>query len=82
MIDMTISEAREDFSATVDAALKQPVSISRHGKRVAIILDPSLYEQMLDAMEEREDIAAFDEAMKDKSKAIPFDQVKKELGWV
>jgi hypothetical protein len=35
---------------------------------------------MLEAMEELEDIEAFDQAMLSKEKLIPWDSVKKELG--
>jgi hypothetical protein len=36
---------------------------------------------MLEDLEELEDIAAFDKAMEDKSDGIPWDQVKKDLGF-
>ncbi|MET3718660.1 MULTISPECIES: hypothetical protein [unclassified Arthrobacter] len=39
------------------------------------------YEQMLDALEEVEDIAAFDAAMAEEGENIPWAQVKADLGW-
>ena len=36
---------------------------------------------MLDDLEELEEIAAFDEALKDSAPGIPWDQVKKDLGF-
>ena len=58
---------------------KKPVRITRHGKDIAIIIDPSLYESLIEAQEELDDIAAFDEAMEDKSPNIPWSQVQKDL---
>jgi hypothetical protein len=36
---------------------------------------------MLEALEDVEDIAAFDEALAEEGDAIPWDQVKADLGW-
>lgn len=36
---------------------------------------------MLTALEDAEDIAAFDEAMADEGDNIPWEQVKSDLGW-
>jgi antitoxin Phd len=36
---------------------------------------------MLEALEDAEDAAAFDEAMAEEGGNIPWDQVKKDLGW-
>jgi hypothetical protein len=35
---------------------------------------------MLEAMEEIEDLTAYDEAMADPSPSIPWEQVKRDLG--
>jgi PHD/YefM family antitoxin component YafN of YafNO toxin-antitoxin module len=50
-----------------------------HDKDVAVVIDPSHYESLLEAQEELEDIAAFDAAMEDKSPNIPWAQVQKDL---
>jgi hypothetical protein len=36
----------------------------------------------MDALEDAEDVAAFDEAMAEEGDSIPWDQVKVDLGWV
>lgn len=36
---------------------------------------------MLDALEEVEDVAAFDAAMAEEGENIPWAQVKADLGW-
>jgi hypothetical protein len=45
-----------------------------------VIISPSLYEKMIEAMEEIEDLSAYDAALADKEPAIPWEQVKKDLG--
>jgi hypothetical protein len=39
-----------------------------------------MYEKMIDAMEELEDIADFDAAMANPSEGIPWEKVRKDLG--
>jgi prevent-host-death family protein len=80
MEELTVSEARENFSEAVEDAQKKPVQILKHGKPVAVLINPSLFEKFLDSMEELEDIADFDEAIASKSKKIPWAQVKADLG--
>jgi prevent-host-death family protein len=79
MSELTVTEAREQFPAVLNQAKKKPVRITRHGKDVAIVIDPSLYESLIQAQEELEDTAAFDEALEDKSANIPWAQVQKDL---
>ena len=79
MSDLTVTEAREQFPSVLNQAKKKPVRITRHGKDVAIVINPSLYEALLEAQEELEDIAAFDAAMEDQSPNIPWAQVQKDL---
>jgi PHD/YefM family antitoxin component YafN of YafNO toxin-antitoxin module len=58
---------------------QKPVWIKRDGVDVAVVISPELFEELVSAQEELEDIAAVDEAMKDKSPGIPWEQVQKEL---
>jgi len=44
-----------------------------------LVIDPSLYESLIEAQEELEDIAAFDAAMLEKGPNIPWEQVQKDL---
>jgi antitoxin Phd len=79
MSELSITEARDQFPSVINRAKKKPVRITRHGVDVAIVIEPSLYESLIEAQEELEDIAAFDEAMLDESPSIPWEQVKKDL---
>jgi hypothetical protein len=49
------------------------------GNRIAVILDLEQYEALLEAMEELEDIRAFDEAKHSQEEAIPFEQAIQEI---
>ena len=39
------------------------------------------HDELLDALEELEDIRAFDDAMAEDGENLPWEQVKAELGW-
>ena len=61
MSELSVSEARDQFPAVLNEAQDKPVRITRHGVDVAVIVNPSLFESLIEAKEELEDIAAFDE---------------------
>jgi prevent-host-death family protein len=79
MKELSVTEAREQFPALLNQAAKKPVWITRHGVDVAVVISPELFEALVEAQEELEDIAAVDEAMLDKSPGIPWEQVQKDL---
>ena len=58
---------------------EKPLWITRDGVDVAVVISPELFEELVSAQEELEDIAAVDKAMKEKSPGIPWEQVKKRL---
>lgn len=80
MSELSISDARAELSHAITRAKKRPVTILRHGKPIAVLITPSLYEKFVESMEELEDIADFDKATGDNDPAIPWDIVKKDLG--
>ena len=59
---------------------EKPVWITRDGIAVAVVISPELFEELVSAQEELEDIAAVDAAQRNKSPGIPWEQVKKNLG--
>ena len=65
---------------TVMSKHEKPVWITRNGVDVAVVISPELFEELVSAQEELEDIAAVDEAMNENSPGIPWGQVKKDLG--
>lgn len=80
MVTVSITDARADLAAVVKKVKKNPVEITSHGKVQAVLVDPSFYERAMEALEDIEDVRAFDEAKKDTSPRIPWEQVKKDLG--
>ena len=80
MSELSVSDARAELPAAIKKSQKSPVHILKHGEPVAVLISPTLYQEMLEAMEELEDIEAFDQAMLSNEKLIPWESVKKELG--
>ncbi|MHA7268714.1 type II toxin-antitoxin system Phd/YefM family antitoxin [Arthrobacter sp. HLT1-20] len=79
---VSVADARNHFSDVIDRSKTEAVFIERRGQRAAVVVSPERYERMLEALEEVEDIAAFDEAMTEEGPNIPWAQVKADLGWV
>lgn len=81
MTTMAVSEARENLSGALDTARTQPVFLERYGKAVAVLVSAERYQELIEAYEEAEDVAAFDDAMAEEGDSIPWNQVKADLGW-
>lgn len=81
MVTMSVSAAREQLAEAVEQASREAVVIERYGRAVAVMISPARYEELMDALEEVEDVAAFDEAMLEEGPNIPWEQVKADLGW-
>lgn len=81
MTTMAISEAREKLSDAVEAARTEPVFLERYGQPAAVLVSPERYEELMEALEDAEDVAAFDAAMAEDAANIPWEQVKADLGW-
>jgi prevent-host-death family protein len=80
MHSYTIAEARASLADAIDACSDEPIQITRHGKPVAVLVEPGIYERLADALEELEDIRDFDVAMGSDLKRVPWEQVKRDLG--
>jgi prevent-host-death family protein len=81
MATMAVSEAREKLADAVETARSEPVVLERYGRPVAVLVSPERYEQMLEALDDAEDIDAFDAAMAEEGPNVRWDQVKADLGW-
>ena len=82
MSHYSAARARELFSEVIDQASQEPVFIERRGSLAAVIISPAQYEAMLDAIEDQDDVAAFDQAMLEEGPNIPWEDVKADLGLV
>ncbi|MHB1850523.1 MAG: type II toxin-antitoxin system Phd/YefM family antitoxin [Acidimicrobiales bacterium] len=80
MATMAVSEAREKLADAVETARAGPVVLERYGRPAAVLVSPERYEEMLEALEDAEDVDAFDAAMAEEGPNVPWDQVKADLG--
>jgi antitoxin Phd len=81
MSSVSVADARSHLSDVIARSQQEAVFIERRGRRAAVVVSPERYERMLEALEDAEDAAAFDEAIAEEGENIPWDQVKKDLGW-
>lgn len=78
---VSVADARNHLSDVIARSQSEAVFIERRGQRAAVVVSPEQYERMLEALEDAEDVAAFDEAMAEEGPNIPWAQVKADLGW-
>jgi antitoxin Phd len=81
MATMNISAARESLPDAVELAQTEAVFLERYGRLAAVLVSPEQYEKLTAALEDAEDVAAFDAAMAEEGPNIPWEQVKVDLGW-
>jgi PHD/YefM family antitoxin component YafN of YafNO toxin-antitoxin module len=81
MVKISVSKAREKLSEVVEMSQSEPVELEHYGRRAAILISPEQYDEMLEALEESQDVAAFDIALAEVGANIPWEQVKSDLGW-
>ena len=81
MVKISVSKARERLSEVVEMSQSEPVVLELYGKRAAVMVSPDQYDEMLEALEESHDVAAFDAALAEVGDNIPWEQVKSDLGW-
>ena len=80
MSHYSAARARELFSEVIDQSSREAVFIERRGSVAAVVISPAQYEEMLDALEERDDILAFDQALLEAGPNVPWDEIKADLG--
>jgi antitoxin Phd len=81
MATMNVSAARDNLPDAVELARTEAVFLERYGRPAAVLLSPERYEQLIAALEDAEDVAAFDAAMQEEGPNIPWEQAKADLGW-
>jgi prevent-host-death family protein len=81
MATMAVSEARERLSEAVETSHTEAVFLERYGHPAAVLVSPERYEELMEALEEAEDVEAFDAAMVEEGANIPWEEVKADLGW-
>jgi antitoxin Phd len=81
MARMNISAARDKLPHAVELARSEAVFVERYGRCAAVLVSPERYERLMSALEDVEDVAAFDEAMDEEGPNIPWERAKADLGW-
>jgi antitoxin Phd len=81
MSTVTVTAARSALPEIIERAHKEAVFLERRGTVEAVVVSPAQYERMMDALEDAQDVAAFDVAMAEEGENIPWAQVKADLGW-
>lgn len=80
MIEMAVSEARNRLAEMIEESrrLGEPISITRHGRRVAVIVDSAAFDRLIGSLDDIEDRRELDIARADDD-YVPWDKVKATL---
>ena len=82
MKSFALSDANHDLSMLVDKAAEEPILITRQGEEAAVVISPSLYQEMTEALENHEDITAYDSAKTRQEDSVLWQDARKDLGLV
>lgn len=80
MTDVAVSEVRNNLAELIDATRRtgEPIYVTRRGRPVAVLVDPDVYQHLLDAAEDALDRAELRAAREDDD-YVPWDEVKADL---
>jgi prevent-host-death family protein len=81
MQQFAVSEARDHLAEVIDQARRsgEPVYVTRHGHRVAVIVDADVYDRVVEAGEDAADRREL-QAARDDDDFVPWREVKADLG--
>ena len=80
VMEITTTKARDQLGRLIDRAHVDPVYLTRHGRRVGVIVDADTLDRLMEAAEELEDIAAYDAAKAENGASVSLDELRRELG--
>lgn len=83
MTELAVSAARSNLADVIETARtsREPVYVTRRGRRVAVIIDAEVFEEIVEAAEEATDRRELGVARAEDD-YIPWDEVKADLGLV
>jgi len=76
-----VTQFRDQLPGAMEQARLEPVVVECHGELAVVMMSVELFEELLEASEELDDIKAFDEAMAEEGDTLPWQEVRQELGW-
>jgi len=81
MTEMAVSEAREQLANVIESASRtgEPVYLTRRGKSVAVVVDPAVFERLLQDAEDALDRVELTIA-RNEDDYVPWEEVKADLG--
>lgn len=81
MTEVAVSEARDRLAEVIDETRRsgEPISVTRRGRRVAVIIDSDAFDRLVDIADDIEDRRELDAARADDD-YVPWDEVKAVLG--
>ena len=81
MTEIPVSQARENLAEVIESARRtgEPVYLTRRGRAVAVVVDPGVFNKLIDDAEDALDHVALALA-REEDDYIPWEQVKADLG--
>jgi len=81
MIEVAVSDARNRLADVIEEARRsgEPISVTRRGKRVAVIVESEAFDRLVDAADDAEDRRYLEAARADDD-YVPWYEVKAALG--
>ena len=81
MIEAAVSDVRNRLAEMVENARQsgEPISVTRRGRRVAVILGPEAFDRLVDSADDAADRRELD-AARAEDDYVPWDEVKSALG--
>ena len=83
MIKTTATQARQRWAETVDAARREPVTVTEHGRETVTIMDAELARRAVEALDDADDARAAADALsaiEEGEPTIPLEDIARELG--
>lgn len=81
MSEVAVSEARSRLAEVIEESRRsgEPISVTRRGRRVAVIIDSDAFDRLVEIADDVDDRRELDAARADDD-YVPWDDVKAMLG--
>lgn len=79
---MSVTHFRANLPGAIETAKTEAVILERNGSRAAVLVSSDRNDELMNALEEQQDVAAVDAALAEGGEPIPWEQVMRDLGWI